>query len=64
MKESGLLELHARNKLHLIAICEVKPKNISTGTELDYKIFVCLLHPVNNDWNIRRSIVIYTKLCN
>ena len=59
MKKSELLELTEGKAPHIIAISEVKPKNLSKRTELDYVIPGYPLHPLNLDSNIGRVIVIY-----
>ena len=59
MKKSELLEFVERKKLHIIAICEIKPKAPRERTELDYVIPGYSLHPVNLDSNIVRRITIY-----
>ena len=59
MKKSELLEFVERKKLHIIAICEMKPKVPRERTELDYVIPGYSLHPVNLDSNIVRRIIIY-----
>ena len=59
MKKSELLEFVEQKKLHIIAICEVKPKILRERTELDYVIPDYSLHPVNIDPNIRGVIIIF-----
>ena len=59
MKKSELLEFAERKKLHIIAICGVKPKILRERTELDFVIPGYSLHPVNLDSNIGRGITIY-----
>ena len=59
MKKSELLEFAEQKKLHIIVICEVKPKIPREQTELDYVIRGYSLHPVNLDSNVGRGIIIY-----
>ena len=55
----GLLEFVERQKPHIIAIREVKPKILSEKTELDYVIPGFSLNSVNLDSNIGRGITTY-----
>ena len=47
-------------KPHIMAICEVKPKNLIQLTDMDYKIPGYTLHPVNLDNDVGRGVAIYT----
>ena len=60
-KKTELLELIDRNKPLLIAICEMKPKNYSERTELDYALPGFTLYSVNLDSSSRlgRGIAVY-----
>ena len=58
-KKFELLELVERTKPCIIAVCEVKPKNGSDRTELDYKIADYSLYSVNLDSNTGRGVAVY-----
>ena len=47
-------------KPHIVAICEVKRKNVDLSCEMDYHIPNYTLHPVNLDNKIGRGIAVYT----
>ena len=60
---SKMVELLKRiesEKPHIVAVCEVKRKNLDTLSETDYKIPGYTLHPVNLDNEIGRGIAVFT----
>ena len=62
---SKLVELKRRiqkDKLLIIAVCEMKPKNSKDRTLLDYKIPGYTIHSVNLVSDIGRGMAIYTRL--
>ena len=59
-KKTELFELIENHKPHIIAMCEVKPKNGRERTLLDYKIPGYSLHSTNLCNNIGRGLAIYT----
>ena len=58
-KKSELIESIERIQPQIIAICEVKPKNGSERTELDYQIPNYTMYSTNLLNNTGRGIVIY-----
>ena len=59
LKKSELRELITQHKPHIIAICEVKPKNGAERTLQDYTMNGYVLHHTNIDSNVGRGIAIY-----
>ena len=60
-KKSELLHLIERKKPLVIAICEMKPKNHSERTQLDYTLPGYALYPINIDSgsSVGRGIAVY-----
>ena len=49
-------------KLVIVAVCEVKPKNSKERTVIDYQIPGYSLHPLNLDTGIGHGIAVYSRL--
>ena len=59
IKKTELMNRIEQQKPLIIALCEVKPKNLSSRSIKDYKIQGYRMYPVNLDSQLGRGIAIY-----